>query len=190
MAQRGRDRPQPFIGRRHRARARVGPVAVLPEQRPSADLEAAHGFLQRRLEAAVDRHHLARRLHLRADLAVAEGELVERPARDFDHAVVQRRLERRRRALRHRVGYLVQPFADRDLGRDARDRVARRLRCQRRAARHARVDLDDVVGRRVEAVARLRLRTVRPGPRHDVGTRRQCELNIAAAFDAQGADDL
>ena len=122
--------------------------------------------------------------------AVAEGELVEGPARDLHHAVVQRRLEGRRRALRHRVRDLVQALADGDLRRDARDRVARRLARQRGAARHARVDLDDVVRRQLDAVARRRVRAVRPGPGHDVRPRRQPELDVAAAFDAQRADDL
>ena len=60
------------------------------------DLQRPHRLLHRRLEGPVDRHHLAGGLHLRAQRAVARRELVEGPARDLDHAVVQRRLERRR----------------------------------------------------------------------------------------------
>ena len=74
--------------------------------------------------------------------AVAVRELVERPARDLDHQIVERRLERGRRALGDGVGDLVQALADGDLGRDAGDRIAGRLGRQRRRAADARVDLD------------------------------------------------
>ena len=89
--------------------------------------------------------------------AVAAAELVERPARDLDDAVVERRLEGGRRLAGDGVGHLVEPPADRDLGRDAGDRVAGRLRGQRRGAADARVDLDHGV---VEA-SRDRARTGR-----------------------------
>ena len=93
---------------REGARRLVRPARVLPQQRPPADLQAAHRLLQRRLEAAVDRHDLARRLHLRAELAVAEGELVEGPARDLHDAVVERRLEGGGGAARDGVRDLVE----------------------------------------------------------------------------------
>ncbi len=95
MTQRGEERPQPLVGRldRQLERLDVRPLRVFPEDRAVADLERADGLLEGCLEAAVDRHHLAGRLHLRAEAAVAEGELVERPARDLDDAVVERRLE-------------------------------------------------------------------------------------------------
>ncbi len=43
-------------------------------QRVGAHLQRAHRLLQRRLEGAIDRHHLAGRLHLRAEAAVGERE--------------------------------------------------------------------------------------------------------------------
>ena len=44
-------------------------------------------------ERASDGHDLAGGLHLRAEACVGERELVERPARDLDDAVVERGLE-------------------------------------------------------------------------------------------------
>ena len=132
------------------------PGRVLPEQveRPPISSERT-AFCSAASNDAVDRHHLAGRLHLRAERAVAERELVERPARDLDDAVVERRLEGGRRLAGDGVRDLVQPLADGDLGRDAGDRVAGRLRGQRRGAADARVDLDDVVAaKRVAGRAR------------------------------------
>ena len=80
--------------------------------------------MQGALEGAVDRHHLAGRLHLRAERAVAEGELVERPARNLDDDVVERGFERGRRLLRDGVRDLVERLADGDLRGDPRDRVS------------------------------------------------------------------
>ena len=79
------------------------------------------------------------------------------------------------------LGISSSRLADGDLGRDARDGVAGRLAGQGGAARHAGVDLDDVVGRRRRVLV-LPLGELRP--------RRQRELDVAAALDAQGADDL
>ncbi len=62
-----------------------------------ADLEAAQRLLQRLLERAADRHHLADRLHLRREAVVGLAELLEREARHLGDDVVDRRLERRRR---------------------------------------------------------------------------------------------
>ena len=87
----------------------------------------------------------------------------------LDHHVVQRRLEARRRRPGQVVRDLVERVADRELRRDLGDRVARRLRGERRGARHARVHLDhaDVAGLAVAG-----------------------ELDVrAAALDADRADD-
>ena len=100
---------------------------------------------------------------------VGARELLEREARDLHDDVVERRLEARRRRLRQVVRDLVERVADRELRRDLRDRVARRLRRERRGARDARVHLDHADLPRL-AVAR--------------------ELDVrAAALDADGADD-
>ena len=74
----------------------LGRVAVEPE---AALLERAQRLLQALRERAADRHHLADRLHLGAEHARRAGQLLERPARDLRHDVVDDRLEARRRRL-------------------------------------------------------------------------------------------
>ena len=198
--QRRHQRPQPQVARpRHQAQDRLlrlpaprvpvglrtfdlrpstfDPLRCLPAQVGRPALQRAHRLLQRRLEGAVDRHHLAGRLHLRPERAVGRGELVERPAWDLHDDVVQSGLESGRRLLGDGVGDLVEPFADRDLRRDASDRIARRLRCERRRPRDPRVHLDDVV----------RDQRLRVSDGRAVGIER--ELDVAAAFDAERAND-
>ncbi len=70
-------------------------------------------------------------------------ELLEGEARDLGDDVVDRRLEAGRRLARDVVADLVERVADGELGGDLGDREAGRLGRQRRAARHARVHLDD-----------------------------------------------
>ena len=106
-------------------------------------LQAAQRLLQRLLEGAADRHHLADRLHLRGQAIVGGRELLEGEARDLGDHVVDGRLERRRRrAAVMSFLQLIERVADRQLGGDLGDRKAGRLRGQRRGARHARVHLD------------------------------------------------
>ena len=108
------------------------------------------------------------RLHLRAERRVRAGELLEREARELDDDVVERRLEARRRRPRQVVRDLVERVADGELRRDLRDRVAGRLRRERRRARDARVHLDH---------AQL------------AGLAVACELDVrAAGLDADRAD--
>ena len=74
----------------------------------------------------------------------APGKLLEREARDLGDDVVDGGLEGGGRgAAGDVVLELVQRVADGQLGRHLGDREARRLRRQRRGARHARVHLDD-----------------------------------------------
>ena len=131
-----------------------------------ARLERTHGLEQRLLHRAADRHHLARGLHLRAELVRGVGELVERETRHLRYDVVERRLERGRG-----IGDadLVERQAHGDLGAHAGNGVSRSLRREGRGARHARIDLDQVVFER---------------------QRVECELHVAAALDLQRADDL
>ena len=70
------------------------------------------------------------------------GELLEGPARDLDHRVVERRLEGGEGLAGDVVGDLVEGVADGEQGGDLGDREAGRLGGQRRAARDARVHLD------------------------------------------------
>ena len=83
-----------------------------------------------RLESPLDGHHLTGRFHLGPKSPIARRELIERPARNLDHAVVQSRLEGGRRLARHRVGDLMQQAAGGDLGGHPGDRVPGRLRGQ------------------------------------------------------------
>ena len=137
-------------------------------RRRLALLKRAQRLHESRLEGPLDGHHLARAGHLRAQVACAAGELVERPAGDLYDAVVEGRLEGGEGAAGDRVADLVQPLPDRDLGRGPGDRVAGGFGGQRRRPRDPRVDLDHVVG-------------AAPGV--------QRELHVAAALDAQRADD-
>ena len=175
--QRSQDRPEALVRRDADVVARIDvpPRGIFPEQRAAAELEGAHGFTEGRLEAAIDRHHLPRCLHLRASAALAEWELVERPARDLDDDVVERRLEGRRCLSGHAIRDLVERFADRDLCGNPRDGVAGGLGGERRAARHARVYLDDVVRWTAAGIGL---------PLGDLMARRERELDIAPALDA------
>ncbi len=130
--------------------------------------QAADGLHQGGLEGRGDAHHLAGRLHLGAEHAPRVDELVERPARYLDHAVIERRLEAGVGFFGDGVGDFVQRIAQRDFGGDLRDGVPRRLGGQRGGAAHARVDLNHVV---LEAVGV------------------QGELHVAAALDLQLPDD-
>ncbi len=144
------------------------PGGVLGQEAGARLFERPQRLVQRRPKGSVDRHDLAGRLHLAAERSVGRGELVEREARQLDHHVVQRRLEGRDRGPGHDVWDLRQPPTGRDLGRDARDRIARRLARQRGGSADARVDLDD----RVIGVVR-----------------RERELDVAAALHPQRSDD-
>ena len=144
------------------------PGVVLGERADTCLLEAAERLVERGAERPVDGHHLAGRLHLAAEAAIGAGELVEREARQLDDDVVERGFEGGDGRTGHHVRDLGEAPPDGDLRRDPGDRVARGLRGQRRRARDARVDLDDGVLGRV---------------------RRERELDVAAALDAERPDD-
>ena len=76
--------------RRRGRRTGFGRVAVEPEP---ALLERPQRLLQALGERPPDRHHLADRLHLRAEHAGRAGQLLERPPRDLGDDVVDHRLE-------------------------------------------------------------------------------------------------
>ena len=142
-------------------------------------LEPALGLHERLDERPADAHRLADGLHLRPERRVGVRELLECEARDLHDDVVERRLEARRRRAGEVVRDLVERVADRELRRDLRDRVAGRLRRERRRARDARVHLDhaDVSG---DAVAReLDVRPARVDPdRADDGDRGVAQLLV------------
>mmetsp|Transcript_33629 Transcript_33629/g.83769 ORF Transcript_33629/g.83769 Transcript_33629/m.83769 type:complete len:577 (-) Transcript_33629:2098-3828(-) len=111
-------------------------------------VDHAQRLLQRLLPRATDGHHLAHRLHGRADFARDFLELVEVPARHLGDDVVEGGLEAGRCRLGHRVGQLGQQHAQRELGGHGGERVARGLGGEGGRAGQARVHLDDaVVGR-------------------------------------------
>ena len=133
-----------------------------------ANFQRACRFQDSALKIAVDGHDFARRLHLRAEGVIGENEFVERPAREFHDAVVNRRLETRLRLLRHSVRDFIERIADGNFGGNLRNGVSRRLRRQRRGTADARIDLDDIVA---------------------IAVRIECILRVAAAFDIQLTDD-
>ena len=130
------------------------PRRVLAERPGPRLLEAPERLVERGAEGPVDRHHLARRLHLRPEASVGGRELVEREPGQLDDDVVERGLEGRDRGPGDDVGDVGERAAGGDLGRDAGDRVARGLGRERRRARDARVDLDDRVLGASRATAR------------------------------------
>ena len=109
---------------------------------PRADFQRTQSLVQRFLEGASDRHHLAHRFHLRTEFVGRAAELLEGEARNLGHHVVDGRLEAGRSHPRDVVGNLVEPIAHRQARRDLGDRKAGRLGGQSRAARHARIHLD------------------------------------------------
>ena len=121
--------------RRERPRGSPGsaPRRVLRERAGAGLLEAAERLVEGRPERPVDRHDLAGRLHLAAQAAVGARELVEREARQLDHNVVERRLERGDGRAGHDVRDLGEPAPRRDLGGHPGDRIAGRLGGERRA---------------------------------------------------------
>ncbi len=128
------------------AHRRVLLLARITVEAETPLLQGAQRLLQALGEGAPDRHHLAHRLHLRAEDARGARQLLERPAWDLGDDVVDDRLERRRggRLLGGGdvVRDLVERVADGELRRDLGDRESGRLRGERRAARHPRVHLD------------------------------------------------
>ena len=96
--------------------------------------ETAQRLLHRFGKAATDRHDLTDRFHRGRQFVLGALELLEREARDLGHDIVDRRFETGGRRAGDLVLDLVERIAHRQLGGDARDREAGRLRCQRRRA--------------------------------------------------------
>ena len=138
--------------------------------------------MQRGFKTAVNRHHLAGRLHLRGYVAVSVGKLVERPAGNLYNAIVQRRFERGAGRPGNFVWNLVKAFPHGDFSRYPRDGVPGGFAGQRRRAAHPRVDLDNVILGIGIPIAGAVPHGVR------MGSRRQ--LNVAPTFDTQTPDDF
>ncbi len=138
-------------------------------QRLAPEVEAAHRFHQGGAEGAADAHRFAGRFHLGAEPRIGARKLIERPARDLHDDVVERGLVGRFGDTGDGILDFVERHPERDFRRDLRDRIAGRFRGERRTPADARVDFDDVV------LAALGV---------------QRELDVAAAFDFQGPDDV
>ena len=134
-----------------------------------ADLRAAHGLHQCHFEVGRDGHDLARGLHLRAQRTACARKFVERPFRELDNDIIQRRLKAGAGLAGDLVFDFIQRVAQRDARSDLGDGIAGGLARQRRGTRYAGIDLDDCV---FEAV------------------RIERELAVAAADDAQCGDDV
>src|SRR5207249_11382721 len=88
------DVPEPLRVRHAQPLAQLGVAGVRTWlEAEAADLERAERLLERLLEGPPDGHHLAHRLHLRAEGVARLRELLEGEARDLGHHVVDRRLE-------------------------------------------------------------------------------------------------
>ena len=132
-------------------------------------LHRTQGFVQCSTKGAIDRHHLACRLHLTAEQAIGARELVEREARQFHHDVVEGGLKGGDGGARDGVRDLAQRATDGDLRRDARDRISGRLAGECRAAADTRVHLDH----------------------HVLGVvGREGQLHVAAPLHTEGANDV
>ena len=107
-----------------------------------AGVERANALHQRFFEGAANGHHFAHRLHLRAQVFVGAGKLLELPLRNFHDHVVERGLKTGRSLARDVVGNFVERIADGQFRGDLGNRESRGLRRQRRRARDARVHLD------------------------------------------------
>ena len=105
--------------------------------------QAPHAFGQRLFERAADGHHFAHALHLRAQHGFGAGEFFKLPARNFRDHVIDGGLKTGGRFARNIVLDLVQAITHGQLRGNFRDGETGGLRRQRRAARDARIHLDD-----------------------------------------------
>ena len=163
---------------------RVHPVRHRAQRGPwcrgsRVELAGAHGLHEGLGEGAADAHRLADRLHLGAQRGVGAGELLEGEARELDDHVVESRLEAGRGGAGEVVRDLVQRVADRELRGDLGDRIAGRLRRERRGARHARVHLDhaQLAGPALARELDVRAAGLDPDGAHD-GERRVAQLLV------------
>ena len=142
---------------------------VIAHQAVHVLLERTYRLHERALKVRADCHDLTGRLHLRAERVLCRDELIERKTRHLDHAVVEHGLEGSVGLLGHRVLDLIQGVAERNLRRDLCDRIAGRLRSERRGTADTRIHLNDAV-----------LKAVRI----------QRVLHVAAAGNAELGDDV
>ncbi len=138
-------------------------------ERVERNFRSAHRLHQRLLKALTDCHNLARRLHLRAESARRSRKFIERPFGEFYHKIVDCRLKAGTGNAGNIVFDFVERVAERNLGGDFGNGIARRLGRECRGARNARIYLDDGIFRRF-------------------GIERK--LTVTAADDIQRRDDI
>src|SRR5438128_6656392 len=131
------------------------------------NLEGPHGLQERLFERPADRHDLSGALHRRADAPVDRRELVERPARNLRDDIIEGGLEGSQCLAGDRVRDLVEAETDCNLGGDASDGIAGRLRRERGRTGDAWADFDD---------------QILPGPRMHRA------LDLGPALDSERAD--
>ncbi len=110
----------------------VHELRVASEREPGATLfEGANGLLERFGEVSTNGHHLAYRLHSRAEFGRRARQLLEGPARDLRDHVVDHRLKTGRGHFGDVVSNFVERVADGQSSGDLRDREAGGLGGQR-----------------------------------------------------------
>ena len=105
--------------------------------------ERAHRLLQRLGEGPADPHDLTHRLHPGPEAVGGARQLLEGPARDLGHHVVDGRLEGGRGGSGDVIDHFVQPVAHGQSGGDFGDREPGGLGGQGRGPGYPRVHLDD-----------------------------------------------
>ena len=100
-------------------------VALVADDPVHPDLEHPGRLLDGLLEGPADGHDLADRFHLRADLLRDAAELLQVPAGDLDHEVVEGGLEAGGRLAGDRVDQVGEGVAQGELGRDEGQRDSR-----------------------------------------------------------------
>ncbi|KAF5059194.1 hypothetical protein DSECCO2_338460 [anaerobic digester metagenome] len=133
------------------------------------DLEGTGRLEQTLLEAAAQGHNFAGGLHLSTQPAVCRTELVKGESGQLDRQIIQRRLEGGIGDPGHGIDDFIQMEPQGDLGGNLGDGVARGLAGQGGRTGNPWIDFNDVVVK-------------------GVGMQRQ--LDIAAALNLQGPDDL
>ena len=93
----------------------------------NGDLSASESLHECALERVGDRHDFAGRFHLCSEVTLCVNELVERPLRELDRDVVERRLESCKCIACYGILYLVETVSQSDLCRNLCDRIAGRF---------------------------------------------------------------
>ncbi len=127
----------------------------------AADFQGAHRLLEGLLEGPADGHGFAHGFHRGGEDILRLRELLEGPAGDLHHAVIEGRLEGSHGFPGDVIGELIEGIADGELGGDPGDGEARRLGGQGRGAGDAGIHFDDDHLPRVRTDGELDVRSAR-----------------------------